>query len=190
MKTKLLSIIGALLLVAATGTAQTTNGNSTLLGGIGEIGSALATATNWTVTAGYGHALKGNGSLGFADLAYNFSENVGVVLGVDNMFGGGKSEWNDVRGGVSLSLNLHPFAFIGGTNFLTRMNATTFVADLMATPRNGNAIGNILVTGVAFDLFRVKNFDVGFLAAWEQRSGQGDASGKYLIFGVKATRKF
>lgn len=182
------SLIIALSIAATTVPAQTNN--PTLLGGIKEIGGAIATATNWTATAGYGHATKGGNSLAFADVGYNFSENVGLVLGLDNMYGGGKSEWNDVRGGISLSLPVHPFAFLGGTNFLTKVVATPFVADLLATPRSGDSIGNLIVTGAKIDLWKIKNFEVGILGAYEKRSGQGEWSGNYFLVGATLSRKW
>lgn len=162
----------------------------TLMGGISEIGDAIATATNWTATVGYGRALKGNTSLGFADVAYNFNQNVGVIVGLDYVHQAQQSDWNDVRGGISLSLPMHPFSFIGGTNFLTKLVATPFVADLLATPRSGAAIGNLVVTGAKVDLWNVGNFNLGLLGAYEHREGQGSADGNYALFGIALTRKW
>src|SRR5256885_3671893 len=167
--------------------AQTTS--PTVLGGVEEIAGAIGSATNWPATSGYGKSMNGGGNLVFADLAYNFNQNVGVILGIDNVYGGGRSDWNDVRGGISLSLPVHPFTFLGGTNFLTRITATPFVADLLATPRSGNAIGNVVVTGAKIDLWNFRNFNLGILGAYENRQGQGDRDGHYALIGLAITRQ-
>jgi hypothetical protein len=188
---KTIASLFAAFLCFLTASAQTNITTApTFLGGIGEIGDAIASATNWTATVGYGRSLKGNTSLGFADLGYNFSQNVGVIVGLDYISQGGAGEWNDVRGGISLSLPLHPFAFIGGTNLFTKMVATPFVADLLATPRSGAAIGNLIVTGAKVDLYDIKNFSLGLLGAYEHRMGQGTADGNYALIGIAITRKW
>src|ERR1041385_117795 len=161
-----------IVLCVATSAFAQTNTNSaspTLIGGIEIIGQALLSATNWTVTTGYGHGLKNNGNIAFADLAYNFNENVGVVVGFDQRGGGGQSQFNDIRGGITLSLPMRPFKVLGGTNFLTKLVATPFVADLLATPRSGDSIGNLIVTGAKVDLWNIGNFNLGLLGAYEHR---------------------
>ena len=84
MKKLLIAITGALLLGAVSLRAQTTN--NTFSAGLGVIWNAATTATNWSAVVGGGHSLTGSKSIVFGDLAYNFTQNVGVVIGYDDLF--------------------------------------------------------------------------------------------------------
>ncbi len=164
----------------------------TLSGAFDELSSAIANSTNWTVAAGYGISLSGKArQLGFVDVAYNVTDNLGLIVGADYLWGGssGDTEWNDVRGGLTLRARVHPFAFIGST-FLTNIVAIPFAADLIATPRSGDAVGNIIVAGAHWELYSIKNWELGALTAYESRSGQGDWNGNYGLIGITFSRKF
>lgn len=155
-------------------------------------------ATNWTVVGGYGRSLEsstklGNKNVAFAAVAYNFTENVGLIAGYDTLWSGSgatkSSTFNALKGGLSLQLPTHPFAFVGST-FLTNVVATPFVADLLATPKSGDAIGNIVTAGINFDLWAVKNFEIVGGVQIEKRTGQGDWDGKYALFHLGVSRRF
>lgn len=155
-------------------------------------------ATNWTVVGGYGRSLEsstklGNKNVAFAAVAYNFTENVGLIAGYDTLWSGSgatkSSTFNSLKGGLTLQLPTHPFAFIGST-FLTNVVATPFAGDVLATPKNGDAIGNIVTTGINFDLFAIKNFEVVSGFQYEKRTGQGDWDGNYILFHAGLSRRF
>ena len=164
---------------------------SSIQGGLQEIGQAVASSTNWTVLSGYGRSLSDNRNLAFGAVAYNFNQNVGIVLGYDRLWANGQpSVVNAVKGGITLSAKIHPFAFLGSP-FFSKLEATPFVADLLATPRgNGNALGNIVTTGVNFDVYSFKNFELGVGAQYEKRMGQGFWDGNYGVIHVAITRKW
>jgi len=181
-------IIASLILVSALAVQAQSSGSFS--GGLQQIGDAVSSSTNWTAIAGYGHSTSGNKSLLFADIAYNFNQNVGIVGGYDYLFGNGNSQANIVKGGVTLSLPMHPFAFLGST-FATNITCTPFVADLLATPKNSGAgIGNIMTTGVNFDVYSFKNFELGAGVQIEKRTGQGDWDGSYYLVHLAISRKF
>lgn len=188
-KLLVLTIIGLGLTIRAQEVEPTppATNNPTLSGGLKEIGQAFASGTNWTVVAGYGHSLTGAKSLAFADVAYNFNQNVGVILGYDYLYGGGLKQGNAVRGGVSLSAHIHPFSVVG---FWTNAMLTPFVADMIAEPKAGASIGNVLVTGAKLDLFDLRNFSLGVMVAYEHRTGQGPWNANYGLAGLAFTRKW
>lgn len=198
-------IIGLCLSV----TAQTNP--PVLRDGLNEIKDAFLTSTNWALVVGYGRALEGNRNLAFADLCYRIPiqpVDVGLILGYDALWSSddlespatasntwkpkasGSKTWNAVRGGLSLSMEVQPFKFLGGDNYFTRMKARPFVADLLATPRDGAPVGNILVTGANVSLVNVGRLQLGAMGAWEQRSGQGVWDGSYLLIGLTGSLGF
>jgi hypothetical protein len=188
---KKLKLIIGLALVAGITTQAQTNAPS-ISGGIQEIGQAIAASTNWTVVSGYGRSTSGNRNLAFFDVAYNFNENVGIVAGYDYLWSKGQqSQANIVKGGITLSATIHPFAFVGST-FLTNVVATPFAADLLATPsgNNNSGIGNIVTAGVNFDVLSFKNFELVSGLQYENRMGQGYWSGNYLMEHLGISRRF
>ena len=184
-------IIGLAVLLAGIQTQAQTNPPS-ISGGIQEIGQAIASSTNWTGVAGYGRSTKGNRNLAFFDAAYNFNQNVGIVAGYDYLWSKGQvSQANVVKGGVTLSATIHPFAFVGST-FLTNVLATPFASDLLATPsgNNNSGIGNIVTAGVNFDLYSFKNFELVSGLQYENRMGQGYWDGHYGMVHLGISRRF
>jgi len=165
-------------------TAQPTFGQ-----GLKDMATAVTSGTNWTTLVGYGHSTSGNNNLAFAAIGYNFTDSVGLVLGYDYLWNAQHNEFNALKGGVSLQTQIKPFAFVGST-FLTNVVCQPFVADLLATPRSGNAIGNIITTGVNFDVYQVKNFELTVGGQYEKRVGQGDFDGNYILFHVGLSRRF
>lgn len=183
MKTKLASIAIALFAAVSVQAQNISQDFSNLAKDIGS-------ATNWTAIAGYGHSTAGNKNVVFADVAYNFNANVGVIVGYDYLFGNGNSQANIIKGGVSLSATIHPFAFIGSTS-LTNIVAQPFVADLLATPKNSSVgIGNIVTTGINFDIYKFKNFELDAGIQYENRTGQGFWNGSYILGHIGISRKF
>lgn len=160
-----------------------------LMGGLSEIASAMGSATNWYAGGGYGRGLTGNKSVAFADVAYNFNENVGVVVGMDTLWGGAAGQTEIVKGGVTLSLPGHPLAFTG-ISYLAAVQGRAFVSDLLATPKNGNTLGNLIVTGYEFDLYTVSNFELYLAVMYENRSGQGYWDGNYAMIQGGISRRF
>lgn len=192
MKIKHAVIIGLLLATAFGVQAQTNNTagpvTPNLFGGtLGNIAAAFQSGT-WAAGGGYERGATGNKNIASAEIAYNFTNGIGLLLGNDVLFGKGKPQQESVKGGVTLQGVIHPFAFIGSTA-LTNMPATVAVSDVIATPNNGNAIGNIVVTSIAFhivnvNIFGLNNFDLKIAPNYENRSGQGNWSGNY--FGIQA----
>jgi hypothetical protein len=155
--------------------------------------------TNWDFIGGYGRSLTGNNNVAFADVAFNFNNNVGVVLGYDHLWSKNTSQDNFVKGGATISAQLgSPFSFIS-PDLLPNVVTIPFVADLLATPKGNNAIGNIVTTGVDFE-FRVTKCDLKnptppqfFLdtgVQYANRSGQGTWSANYVLFHLGISRRF
>lgn len=179
-------LVAAAMLATASLNAQT---NSSFTDGLKLIGNAISSSTNWAVVSGYGHSTKGDNNVAFAALSYSLNENVGLLAGYDYLWGDGGSSANTLKGGLTLQLPMHPFGFLGST-FATNIVATPFVADLVATPRHGDAIGNIISTGVNFDVYQFKNFELVSGIQYEKRTGQGGFNGDYILFHVGISRKF
>jgi hypothetical protein len=186
---KKLIALAALLALAFTSSAQT-NSTPSFTAGVQEMANAISTTTNWTVVTGYGRGTSGNKNVVFSDVAFNFNNNVGLVVGYDDLFGTGKPQANVVKGGVTLSATIHPFSFIGST-FLTNIVGTPFVADLIASPKNtSSGIGNIVTTGYNFDVYAFKNFELTAGAQYENRTGQGAWDGNYILVHLGLSRRF
>ena len=186
MKTKIL--LAAVLCCGLFTASAQTNVPPSLLGGLGQIGQAFETASNWVAETSYGRSSDYN--LAFAGIAYNFNNNVGLIVGDEIIFGNGKPQISTVAGGVTLSGQLRPLAFLGGNGWASKLTGTVYAADLIATPRNGNAIGNLAITGISFDVFSVSNFEGKIGAGVEKRMGQGKYDGTYALFTFGIGRKF
>lgn len=185
-------LILAAILCCGLSTVKADTNSPSISGGIQEIGQAIAASTNWTVIGGYGRATAGNRNLAFADAAYNFNQNVGIVAGYDYLWSKGQvSQANIVKGGITLSAPIHPFAFLGST-FLTNTIATPFVSDLLATPsgNNNSGIGNIVTGGVNFDIVSFKNFELVSGIQYENRMGQSYWDGNYILIHLGISRRF
>ena len=156
--------------------------------GLKEMQVAITSGTNWSFIGGYGHSLKGNNHLAFADVAYSFNDSVGVVVGYDALSGSGASQFNSLKGGVTLKTTINPLAWTG-VESLARIEGQPFVGDLVATARDGS-VGNIVTTGINFDVYNFNRFclDVGF--QYELRSGEGVFCGNYALIHIGISRKF
>lgn len=190
---KKLVIVGLFVgsLVCSKAQTLSTTPPPTLTGGLQQIADAAGSATNWAALAGYGQGINnGAKKLYFADLSYNFTPLVGLVIGGDELSAHDQvSQQNVVKGGVTLSMPSHIFAFLGST-FMTNVVTTPFVADLLATPTSGNTVGNIVDTGMSIKLFDISNFKVEFEGHYENRSGEGFYSGNYWGVSLALRRAF
>jgi hypothetical protein len=187
---RILTAVAALLAIGFTAQAQTSTNPPSFSSGLGIMWDAVTTSTNWSVLGGYGHSTTGSKSIAFGDVAYNFTQNVGVVVGYDYLWAPGRlNEANLVKGGVTLNATVHPFAFIGST-FLTNVVGQPFVADLLAQPQAGNDIGNIVTTGVNFNIVSISNYELSTGAQYEVRTGQGTWDGNYGLIHLAITRTF
>ena len=168
----------------------------TISGGIEEIAAAIGSSTNWTIVTGAGRGLKGNKNVAFADLAYSFNQNVGLVGGVDYLWAPHQnvdSSENVVKGGVTLKAPIHPFTFLGSSGgFLTNVIAEPFGAYLIATPTGGSqdSVATITTLGINFDLAKLKNFELVAGLQYESRSGAGYYDGNYALFHLGIGRRF
>lgn len=187
---KIKTVIGlAMLSLALTTQAQSTNSSPSFSAGLREIADAISSSKDWTVVAGAGRSTTGSKNLAFADVAYAFNDNVGAVVGYDYLWSRGNDQLNAVKGGLTLQATIHPLAFIGST-FATNIVGTPFVSALVATPKSGDNIGLITTAGINFDVYRFKNFSVDSGFQLENRTGQGEWNGNYLLIHLGLSRKF
>ena len=177
---------------AAAAPALTVEQQATLGTAFQELATAVSTATNWTFVAGGGRSTTGQNNVAFADVAYNITQNVGLIIGGDFLWSKNASSWNTVKGGIALQATMRPFAFLGGTNWLTNIRATPFVANCIAEPFGGGSasIGNIVTGGLQFDVATWKQFKFSFGGQYENRSGQGIWNGNYLLGQLGFSRTF
>jgi len=162
-----------------------------LMGGIEQIGEAFTSATNWTADASFGRGLSGgDNNIAFVGAAYNFVDNVGIIAGYEIIYGKGKPQVSTVAGGITLNGSIKPLAFFGGTGWTSKLSGRLYVNDLLATPRNGNALGNLIITGISFNIVSFKNFEFVAGASYENRQGQGKYDGGYALINLGITRLF
>jgi hypothetical protein len=185
-----------LLLGIALATAATVGYSQNLNSIFNDIGAALANAP-WDFVAGGGVATTGQNKIAFSDIACNFASStngasVGIVIGGDYLWNKHGSSWNTVKGGITLKGTIRPFAFLGGTNWFTNLKGTLFAADCMAQPGGGSSapIGNIITGGIQFRLASYKQFDFGIGGQYENRSGQGNWNGNYVLGQLSISRTF
>lgn len=139
--------------------------------------ASLTTLSNYVVDVGYAHSVSGKANnLVFATVEYNFNNYAGALVGYDYLSGSGKHEVNGLRGGLTLQAPTTPFASLGYTNLV----ATPFVYDEVATPQNGNTIGNVLGGGLDFKLATVSKINLHAGIIYENRTGDGVFDGNYV----------
>jgi hypothetical protein len=188
-----------LLALAVSARAQSTNQIPNLIpapsfsAGLQEMASAVASSTNWTIIGGAGRATTGNRDIAFGAVAYNFDP-VGILVGVDTLWAPHQSQQQQVnvlKGGITLSARIHPFAFIGST-FLTNVVGTPFGMALVATPSGGSkdSIATIAGGGINFDIVQFKNFELVIGAEYESRTGSGFWDGAYAMAHLGVSRRF
>ena len=187
-------ILFAFLLLGLSAQAQTTQvpnlitNNPSFLDGLKTMEQAVTSGTNWTFIGGYGHSLKGNNNLAFGDVAYDFNDNVGVVVGYDALRGSGVSQYNSLKGGVTLKTQIYPLAWTGIAK-LAAIEGQPFAGDLIATARDGS-VGNIVTTGINFNVYSFSRYVVDVGAQYELRAGEGVFNGNYALIHVGISRSF
>lgn len=162
--------------------------------GLQEMAGAVSSSTNWTILGGIGRSTTGNRDIAFGAVAYNFNENVGILAGMDTLWAPHQSQVQQVnvlKGGITLSAPIHPFAFIGST-FLTNIVGTPFGMALVASPSGGSSdsIATIAGGGVNFDIVGFKNFELVAGIDYENRTGSGYWDGAYAMFHFGVSRRF
>ena len=123
------------------------------------------------------------------------SGSVGVVAGIDDLWGGGKiGSANIVAGGLTLKAPCHPFTFLSSvTNSWTHtVTVTPYVIAMVATPINGTGsadggLGSITRAGVNLDLYNFKGWKLGAGIDYGKRTGAGNYSGNWgdLTFNIR-----
>ena len=177
--------VAALVLVTVSAQAQT---NASFLSSLTSMEQAATSGTNWSAVVGYGHSTKGNNSLEFGDVAYAFNDNLGAVVGLDSLQGSGVSLYNSVKGGLTLKTQIYPLAWTGIAS-LEKIPGQPFVGDLIATAKDGS-IGNIVTTGINFNVYQIRNYNIDVGAQYELRAGEGVFNGNYILFHVGISRSF
>lgn len=118
----------------------------------------------------------------------NVNNYVGVMAGVDQLFGGGKlGSENIVAGGLTLKAPSHPLRFLtSSTNtFLYDLTATPYVAALVATPiggtgNAGGGLGGLVRAGLNVDLYNWSGWVLGVGADYGNRTGAGAYNGNWI----------
>lgn len=174
--------------IARADDVTTTNSGPSLTQGFQEIYDAATSATNYGLAFGAARGTTGQRNLAFADLAYNFNQNVGLIIGYDYLWAAKKfgqaDSANLVKGGISLQVGLQPLKNFGLTNF----TVTPFAFALVATG-NGN-VSEILGGGVKTRLWTWKGFDLDTGVLYEDRTGAGFWNGRYLGGFLAVTKGF
>lgn len=190
LQAQVTSTTGANGVVTTTTNTATPPATFTIAGGLQELGQAIETSTNWAVFTGYGHSINGIGrNLAFLDVGYDFNDYVGAVVGYDYLWGNGGHELNGVKGGLTLQLPMHPFAFLG-TSFLTNLVARPLVFDYVATPQGGSTVANIAGAGVDFNVYSWGNLEIHAGVDYETRTGDGAWDGNYVAGHLAISRNF
>ncbi len=196
MKNKI-AILALCLVAAFTAAAQDTNqvpnllpsiGNPTISGGIQQIYDAALGSTNFAVAVGGGRSLKGQYDIVFADYVYKFNENVGALLGFDDIAENGNFTTDEivfVKGGLSVKADIYPLKNWGLKDF----HVTPFGALLMSSG-NGR-VGQIEVAGVNYHIGIAKGWYFNLGGFYENRSGDGlPTDGAYLCGHLAISKGF
>jgi hypothetical protein len=168
----------------------------TTIGGITEILSSaglITDPTNYAIVPFVG--IKADGKQFAAGLlaVENVNNNLGVVLGFDSLWGGGKiGSANIISGGVTLKQQTHPLSFISTNSFFQNLAVTPYAVALVGTPLNGTsndgglaAIGRV---GAQIDIYNFKGWEIGVGADYGNRVGAGNYSGNWFD-GIVSIRK-
>ena len=178
-----------LVISVITNVEAQTNQVPNLMGDFGNLAKDITSGTNWSIVGGYGLSTDGKNQVAYGVVAYDFTDNVGIIAGEDVLFSKGGHQWNSLKGGITLKTTIQPLKFTG-VSWLENINGTPFVADLIATGNGGSSVGNIVATGMDFNLYAFKNFELSAGAEYNNRTGQGIYSGNYITGHLAISRKF
>ena len=151
--------------------------------------------SNYAVAMGYGHSLKGNQSAAWATVVENVNNNLGVIVGVDTLWGGGKiGSANIVAGGLTVKTVIHPLKFISSdtNSWFQTFKAIPFAIVMVGTPINGTGsadggLASIARAGANFDIYNVNGWQIGAGVDYGNRTGAGNYSGNWIdvLFSVR-----
>ena len=177
-----------------TSASSTTNFWSDVVNVLGDIGLS-SNPTNYA--AGVFTGIKTSGdqySIG-AYVVENVNNNIGVMVGIDQLFGGGKTDSENVAsGGLTLKAGTHPLRFLtSATNtWAYNLVATPYVAALVTTPIGGTgdsagSLGALVRSGVIIDVYNLNGWKIGVGADYGNRTGCGNYNGNWidLTFNVR-----
>jgi hypothetical protein len=193
---KKLFIITIIAGLALCGRAQTnqvpnliTNATPNILATLTSLAQDVTSGTNWSIVGGGGISTDGKNGLAYAVVAYDFTANVGVIAGEDVLFASGQHQFNSLKGGITLKTQIAPLSWTG-ISWLQSVQGTPFVADLIATGNGGSSVGNIVATGMDFNVYAFSNFELSIGAEYDNRTGQGIYDGNYVSGHLAISRKF
>lgn len=178
------------LLLSFTSSAQTNSGN--VFGDLAKDIGLSTNPTNWAAVPFVGFASHGRTAFGLVAVE-NVAKNIGIMAGVDTLFGAGKiGSANIVSGGLTLQAPFHPLQFIGMTGWTSNLMATPYAVALVGTPVRGTGtadggLATITRVGVEVDLYNWKGFEFGLGGDYGKRSGSGGYDGNWVdvMFSVR-----
>lgn len=172
--------------------AQTSTNLPDIYDSIGSVLNTLGVSSNpsnYAVATFGGRSFSGDQWAAGAVVIENVtaSGSVGVVAGIDYLWGGGKiGSANVVSGGVTIKAPAHPLTFLSAdTNSWThKVTVTPYVIEMVATPLNGTGsadggLGSISRAGVNLDLVNIKGWELGAGIDYGKRTGTGNYSGNW-----------
>ncbi len=130
--------------------------------------------TNGIVLFTAARKLEGNINRFSADYVYSISTYSGLVLGVDDIRSGGKSQNSILRGGVTFQTPIVPF------KVWPKFVLNPFASALVATSTSNGDVGLLAITGVDWDWVINNNWDLDAALFFENATGEGDANGNYV----------
>jgi hypothetical protein len=169
---KRLLTVALLASICLSARAQT----NSLLGDLKTAAKDAIDSTNWAVYATAGHSLTKNFWLAGVGVAYNVTPVVAPIFGVDERWNGKQHVFSSVQGGLQLQLPVQPLVSLGISNFWM----TPFVGDMAASGNGGNVVGNVVISGVDFDLYNWSVWALHLGGEYENCSGQGVYDANYL----------
>ena len=182
----------ALLVTAGLTQAQTSTNAPDIYDSIGSVLSNLGISSNpsnYALAAFGGRSFDNNQWSAGALVIENVttSGSVGIVAGIDHLWGGGKvGSANIVAGGITLKAPTHPLTFLSSdTNSWThKFTATPYVLAMVATPISGTGdanggLGSITRVGLNFDIYSIKGWKLGAGVDYGKRTGAGNYSGDW-----------
>lgn len=153
---------------------------------LGKLGIS-SNPSNYAVAVFGGKSFSGNQWAAGAVIIENVNNYVGVVAGVDHLWGGGKvGSANIVAGGVTLKAPTRPLSFLSSnTNSWThKLVATPYILAMVATPISGTGdanggLGSITRAGINLDVYNLKGWEIGVGGDYGKRTGAGGYSGNW-----------
>jgi hypothetical protein len=192
MKKRIVLTLAALLLCAGYSQAQTSTNPPDIYDSIGNVLGTLGLSSNpsnYAAAVFGGRSFDNNQWSAGILVVENVTEsgNVGVVAGIDTLWGGGKiGSANIVSGGLTLKAPCHPLTFLSAdTNSWThKVTLTPYAIAMVATPISGTGsadggLGSITRAGFNLDLVNIKGWELGGGIDYGKRTGAGQYSGNW-----------